>query len=290
MRLFIGFDVGGTHVKHGLFTEEGEVLIAEEYDTHYDRQLFLSAWQSVVAGYRQHNEIAGIAISFPGYINPYTGQVPKAGSLTFLDGCNLLEMFGELTDLPITVENDANCAALGEMWLGAGHDYDSLVCVTIGTGIGGGIIVNRELMRGSHFRAGEFGVLPVGQYGEDMHQLASAKGLMDACRREMNIPADEKIHGQDIFARAETDLHIQGVIDNWVKYLARGIYSVVSLFDPQAILLGGGVSTQPMLYPMLERHLEGFKFWDVLKVPIRPCKLGNKAGMLGAVWLAKQKD
>ncbi|HEY3590298.1 MAG TPA: ROK family protein, partial [Buttiauxella sp.] len=81
MRLFIGFDVGGTHIKHGLFTEEGEVLIAEEYDTHYDRQQFLDAWQSVVAGYRQHNEIAGIAISFPGYINPHTGNVPKAGAL-----------------------------------------------------------------------------------------------------------------------------------------------------------------------------------------------------------------
>lgn len=94
-----------------------------------------------------------------------------------------MELFSGLTDLPLVVENDANCAALGEMWRGAGQHYDNLVCITIGTGIGGGIIVGRELYRGAHFHAGEFGVMPVGNNGESMHKIASTSGLMASCRR-----------------------------------------------------------------------------------------------------------
>ena len=290
MRHFIGFDIGGTHIKHGLITEEGEELHTGEYDTHYELDEFKASWQEVVRQYQDKHEVAGIGISFPGYVNPHTGEVPKAGSLDFLDGCNLLTLFGELTDLPITVENDANCAALGEQWRGAGQKYDSLICMTIGTGIGGGIILERQLMRGSHFRAGEFGVMPVGDNGENMHEIASARALTDACRQALALPANEPLHGKEIFEKMENDGHLREVVERWAGYLARGIYSVVSLYDPQVVLIGGGVSQQKDLYPLLERHLEKYNFWEALRVPVHPCELGNQAGRLGAVWLASQKQ
>lgn len=129
------------------------------------------------------HEIVGIGVSFPGHINHHTGEAAKAGALDYLDGENLCELFAQLTDLPVTTENDANCAALGERWQGAGKDYEHFVCITIGTGIGGGIVMEGDLYRGSHYRAGEFGVLPVGNNGEPMHEVASASGLMKACRR-----------------------------------------------------------------------------------------------------------
>lgn len=290
MRKFIGFDVGGTHIKHGLITEEGEELSSDEYDTDYDPEAFKNAWRGVVEQYQQQEEIAGIGVSFPGYINPGTGHVPKAGALEFLDGCNLLALFGELTSLPVTVENDANCAALGEMWRGAGQRYDSFICMTIGTGIGGGLILNRELLRGAHFRAGEFGVIPVGDNGENMHQVASARGLTEASRRALALPSDAPLHGKAIFERMANDVHLRDVVERWVGYLARGVYSVVSLYDPQVVLIGGGISQQKELYPMLERSLEKYKFWEALQVPIQPCQLGNQAGRLGAAFLAKQKQ
>ncbi|MDU6926517.1 ROK family protein [Franconibacter helveticus 513] len=290
MRHFIGFDVGGSHIKHGLITEEGEELSSDEFDTSYDAEEFKNAWKKVVETYQKEQEIAGIGISFPGYINPYTGEVPKAGALDFLDGVNLLEMFGELTDLPITIENDANCAALGEMWRGAGKSYESLVCITIGTGIGGGIILERQLLRGSHFRAGEFGVMPVGDNGENMHEIASARGLLEASRQALALPADAPLHGKEIFERMENDVHLREVVEKWISYLSRGIYSVVSMFDPEVVLIGGGVCQQQKLYPMLERALEKYTFWDALRVPIQPCELGNQAGRLGAVWQAVRKQ
>lgn len=289
MQRFIGFDVGGTHIKYGVITEEGEELFSNEYDTPEDEQTFRQKWQEAVEKCQRDQDIAAIGVSFPGHINPHTGLAAKAGAVDFLDGTNLLELFGELTDLPLTVENDANCAALGEQWRGAGRRYDSLVCITVGTGIGGGIIVDRDLYRGAHFRAGEFGVIPVGNGGETMHEVASASGLMSACRKALGVSEEKMPHGKEIFDRMDSDVHLREAVNDWARFLARGVYGVISMFDPQVLLIGGGISEQEKLYPLLDRHLQTFEQWDALNVPILPCELGNQAGRLGAVWLAKRK-
>ena len=118
MQLFIGFDVGGTHIKHGVINENGEELTSDEYDTPDDESTFKEKWKAVVDKYCQEHEIASIGVSFPGHINHHTGEAAKAGALDYLDGENLCELFAQLTDLPVTIENDANCAALGERWQG----------------------------------------------------------------------------------------------------------------------------------------------------------------------------
>lgn len=209
MQLFIGFDVGGTHIKHGVIDENGNELTSGEFDTPDDKQSFKEQWKAVVDACRKEHEIVAIGVSFPGHINTHTGQAAKAGALDYLDDVNLCELFAELTDLPVTAENDANCAALGERWRGAGRDYESFVCITIGTGIGGGIVMDGELYRGSHYRAGEFGVIPVGNNGEYMHEVASASGLMKACRRALALPENEMPGGEELFARMESDVHLR---------------------------------------------------------------------------------
>ena len=289
MQLFIGFDVGGTHIKHGVIDENGNELTAGEFDTPDDKQSFKEQWKAVVDACRKEHEIVAIGVSFPGHINTHTGQAAKAGALDYLDDVNLCELFAELTDLPVTAENDANCAALGERWRGAGRDYESFVCITIGTGIGGGIVMDGELYRGSHYRAGEFGVIPVGNNGEYMHEVASASGLMKACRRALALPENEMPGGEELFARMESDVHLREAIEEWAHFLARGVYSVISMFDPQAVLIGGGISEQKKIYALMDKYLQRFEEWEALKVPILPCELGNQAGRLGAVWLAKQK-
>ncbi|QFH69099.1 ROK family protein [Enterobacter sp. E76] len=289
MQHFIGFDVGGTHIKHGVIDEEGNELTSDEYDTPEDEQTFRKKWQEVVEAYQKEHEIVGIGVSFPGHINSHTGEAAKAGALEYMDGVNLLELFAELTDLPAVVENDANCAALGELWRGAGKEYQNFVCITVGTGIGGGIILDGELYRGSHYRAGEFGVIPVGNNGECMHEVASASGLMEACRQALALSVDEMPHGKELFDRMNSDVHLREAIDEWARNLARGVYSVISMFDPQVVLIGGGISEEEKVFQLLGRHLETFELWDDLQVPIQPCQLGNQAGRLGAVWLAKKK-
>ena len=290
MQLFIGFDVGGTHIKHGVINENGEELTSDEYDTPDDESTFKQKWKAVVDKYRQEHEIVGIGVSFPGHINHLTGEAAKAGALDYLDGENLCELFAQLTDLPVTTENDANCAALGERWQGAGKDYEHFVCITIGTGIGGGIVMEGDLYRGSHSRAGEFGVLPVGNNGEPMHEVASASGLMKACRRALAVSEDEMPDGEELFKRMDIDVHLREAIEEWAHFLSRGIYSVISMFDPQAVLIGGGISEQEKIYLLLDKYLQRFEEWEALRVPILPCELGNQAGRLGAVWLAKQKQ
>ena len=290
MQLFIGFDVGGTHIKHGVINENGEELTSDEYDTPDDESTFKQQWKTVVDKYRQEHEIVGIGVSFPGHINHLTGEAAKAGALDYLDGENLCELFAQLTDLPVTTENDANCAALGERWQGAGKDYEHFVCITIGTGIGGGIVMEGDLYRGSHYRAGEFGVLPVGNNGEPMHEVASASGLMKACRRALAVSEDEMPDGEELFKRMDSDVHLREAIEEWAHFLSRGIYSVISMFDPQAVLIGGGISEQEKIYLLLDKYLQRFEEWEALRVPILPCELGNQAGRLGAVWLAKQKQ
>ena len=289
MQLFIGFDVGGTHIKHGVIDENGNELTSGEFDTPDDKQSFKEQWKAVVDACRKEHEIVAIGVSFPGHINTHTGQAAKAGAPDYLDDANLCEPFAELTDLPVTAENDANCAALGERWRGAGRDYESFVCITIGTGIGGGIVMDGELYRGSHYRAGEFGVIPVGNNGEYMHEVASASGLMKACRRALALPENEMPGGEELFARMESDVHLREAIEEWAHFLARGVYSVISMFDPQAVLIGGGISEQKKIYALMDKYLQRFEEWEALKVPILPCELGNQAGRLGAVWLAKQK-
>lgn len=288
MQLFIGFDVGGTHIKHGVIDENGNELTEDQFDTPEDEETFRHKWREVVEAYQKEHEIAGIGVSFPGHINTHTGKAAKAGALDYLDNVNLYELFSELTDLPVTAENDANCAALGELWRGAGRDYDHFVCITLGTGIGGGIVVGGDLWRGSHYRAGEFGVMPVGNKGEGMHEVASAKGLMTACRRALAVSEEEMPKGEELFERMENDLHLREAVEEWARFLSRGVYSVISMFDPQVVLIGGGISEQKKIYQLLDRQLKTFEEWEALQVPILPCELGNQAGRLGAVWLAKQ--
>lgn len=289
MRLFIGFDVGGTHIKHGVIDEDGNELTTDQFDTPDDEDTFRQKWREVVEAYQQEHEIAAIGVSFPGHINTHTGEAAKAGALDYLDNVNLYALFSELTDLPTVVDNDASCAALGERWRGAGREYENFVCITVGTGIGGGIVVEGDLWRGAHHRAGEFGVIPVGNNGEGMHVVASAKGLMEACRRALAVSEEEMPKGEELFVRMENDLHLREAVEQWALFLARGVYSVISMFDPQVVLIGGGISEQEKIYRLLDKHLQTFEEWDALQVPILPCQLGNQAGRLGAVWLAKQK-
>ncbi len=158
MRNFISFDIGGTKVKHGIITEAGEILTSGKYDSSYHRTQFIEQWRDVVQTYRSQYDVAAIGVSFPGYVNTATGHVEKAGSLTLFDDSPMQQIFSDCANLPVVIENDANCAILGEHWLGAGKSYRSVVCVTVGTGIGGGIIIDGHLLHGAHYRPASTGI------------------------------------------------------------------------------------------------------------------------------------
>ena len=146
-----------------------------------------------------------------------------------------------------------------------------------------------DVYRGSHYRAGEFGVLSVGNNGEPMHEVASASGLMKACRRALAVSEDEMPDGEELFRRMDSDVHLREAIEEWAHFLSRGIYSVISMFDPQAVLIGGGISGRRKSISCWINTYSDSRSGS-FRVPILPCELGGQAGRLGAVWLAKQKQ
>ena len=233
--------------------------------------------------------ISGIGFSFPGLINSKTGQAILAGAIVPLHGCNIKEeLLGRLENLyPVWVENDANCAALAEIFSGNAREVSSAILLTLGTGVGGAIIQDGTLIRGSGFRAGEFGMMVTDYHHsgyQTLHHLASTSALVNKYRVLHHIDADTTIRGEDIFANLE-DTATNALVDEWATFVAITIFNVVATLDPEKILIGGGISQNEMLLPILEKALNKNDNWKNFKVPIETCLYHNDSGLLGALYL-----
>ncbi|QDP39830.1 ROK family protein [Radiobacillus deserti] len=287
MATFIAFDIGGTKVKHSLLTEDGMVLEKCQYDTSAtDLHAFLSDMISTIAHYQSVHNVKGIGVSMPGFINTETGYAETAGSVTALEGKNLKTILQDRVDLPVEIENDGNCVALAEMLNGNAQDSKNFICVTIGTGIGGGIVLNGDIVHGHSFRGGEFGfmVTQKNREGKDIwHHNGSTKSLIEAYKEWKGIDSDAKIEGQVIFQEALHDESVDALISDWLSYISCGIYNLAVTLNPEKILIGGGVSVQEHLLERLEKQLETLEFWENFRTPIVRCKHKNDAGMLGAL-------
>ncbi|EFR95576.1 ROK family protein, partial [Listeria ivanovii FSL F6-596] len=151
------FDIGGTALKMGVVLPHGEIILTKSAEIiGSDGDQILTEMKQFLA---ENTDVNGIAISAPGYVNPKTGLITMGGAIRRFDHFNLKVWLETETNLPVSIENDANCALLAEKWLGKGADLDDFLCLTIGTGIGGGIYSNGALVRGGRFRAGEFGYM-----------------------------------------------------------------------------------------------------------------------------------
>lgn len=286
MEKYIAFDIGGTKVKHSLILEDGTILSKSEYPTErVHLEIFLKNMEEVIAFYQKGNDIKGIAVSLPGFIDIHTGFSETAGAIVALQGKNLKEILESRVKLPVEIENDGNCAAIAEKVSGNAQDSDHFVCITIGTGIGGGIFINGEIFRGHHFKGGEFGFMIVQRQGReyfDMHQTASVPCLLDRYKKYKNI--QDFIEGYQVFEEAKNDPNVEKIIKEWIEQLCIGIYNLTMTLNPEKILIGGGVSAQPLLIEEINSCLEKFERWKDFKVPVVACKYRNDAGMIGALY------
>ena len=251
-------------------------------------------------------EVAGIGIGVPG---PVLKKSIVNGCVNVgWDVVNVSEELGKRTGLPVYVENDANIAALGEQWKGAGKDYQSVALLTLGTGVGGGIILDGKILRGFNFAAGEMGHTVIvkggrkcncGRYG-CWERYASSRALSEDAREAMTRHPESmmwKLAGDIDHVNAKIpfdameagDATAKAVVDNWIEYVACGISNVVNTFEPEAICIGGGVSNQgeTLLAPIRKYVEEETKNITTGKMPaIRACVLTNDAGVIGAAALA----
>ncbi|OIJ12072.1 hypothetical protein BKP37_14415 [Anaerobacillus alkalilacustris] len=288
MKKYISLDVGGTKVKHGLLTEEGTILSKGSYYTNCSElDTFVSDMIQTIIKYATTNEISGVAVSLPGYINPSTGYSEKAGSIIALDGQNLKKLLEDKIPYHVEIENDGNCAALAEKWNGHAQDCSDFIVVTIGTGIGGGIFVNGQILHGHSFRGGEFGFMITrgGMKNDIMHFNASTSSLVQAYKQLKKIDKDEKVAGEVVFSKAIEEGDVQELINKWLESISFGIYNLAATLNPQKILIGGGVSARESLVGDISDQLGQLEFWNEVKVPIEACKhRRNDAGMIGALY------
>lgn len=305
--MFVGIDLGGTYLKYGLVSQEGEIVDKGLCRTPHQLTDFYATIADIVDNYRKEGVIDGLGISSPGIIQA-DGRMLAAGSLKGFVGANYRLDLQERLDLPIQVENDGNCVAIAEKWLGNAKNLSHYICVVIGTGMGGGIVINNQLYRGGHGMAGEFGLMMIDQLPSSgnleavsLNQRASVIGGYVRRYNEALVARGKEAFCVDdariILQRADQKNPLaQTYTKRFITDLAVGLINILAAFDPEAILLGGGISANGAFFSDLEKEMvriiDGHGTLHFLKPlglpPLLPARLHNDAGLLGAVYLVKQ--
>ncbi|WP_380180905.1 ROK family protein [Kalamiella sp. sgz302252] len=278
------YDIGGTSLKMGVVTEQGNIVAQDKSAIpHFSGEHILSA---ILAWLANHQGCEGVALSVPGYVDPWTGFVTMGGSIRDFDGFALKTWLQDKTGLPVSVENDANCALLAERWLGQAQTMRNFLMMTIGTGIGGALFCNGELVRGHRFRAGEFGYLLSERAGAGRlnSYTMNENCTLAVLRRRYSVIADKplaEVTGEEIFALYDQgDKICQRLVNQFFQDLCSGIYNLAHLFDPECLFLGGGITERPAFIDEIRSHLA----WYGLSVTIAGASHGNSAGLTGAVY------
>ena len=301
-----GIDVGGTTVKMGLFTTEGELLDKWEIPTRKEdggAYILNDVAASVEAKLAEKNiakdDVAGAGIGVPGPTLD-TGYVSICVNLGWKDK-NPANELSELLSIPVKAGNDANVAALGEMWKGGGEGYLDVVLLTLGTGVGGGIIINGEIAPSHRGVGGELGHITVnpdeeatcncGNHG-CLEQYASATGvvriakkLLAASKEESSLRTLETVTAKDVFDAAKTGDHLAvEAVEVLGKYLGLVVANVALTVDPDVFVIGGGVSKAgQVLIDVITKYYHKFaKIIGDNKAKVVLAKLGNDAGIYGA--------
>ena len=277
------FDIGGTSLKMGVVTGQGEMLHKDKKDIpHRSGEAILAAMLSWL---KQHPACGGIAISVPGYINPHSGFITMGGAIRDFDQFDITGWLENKTGLPVSAENDANCALLAERWLGSAGQMDNFLMMTIGTGIGGAIFCNGALVSGHRFRAGEFGYILSERPGSDrlmkstMNETCTLTILRRRYASHVGKNPDE-VTGEEIFGLYDQgDRICRRLVNQFMQDICSGIHNLAHVFDPECIFLGGGITERPSFLEEIKQHLA----WYRLPVEVRSARYGNSAGLLGAV-------
>lgn len=297
MRNYLGVDIGGTAVKIGIVNEVGEVLKHTEERVDFDAYAtpIIETVVKTIHHFLNDNVLAltGIAVSAAGQVDVCKGSViGTCGNLPNYIGSNFKDRFQEEFKLTCTVVNDANCMLLGEKWIGSCREHAHVVGITLGTGVGGGVLINNQILLGHKGLAGEVG-----------HFILDRKGPLCTCgnkgcfeplvassyliRRVRESVYDSKnVDGYWVFDQAKLgNLKVLSILDEWTDMIADGIVSLVHIFNPSCVVIGGGVSAQEdlLIKPVREKVLDRVmpRFADDLKIV--SAQLKNHAGLVGAV-------
>ena len=279
-------DVGQKFVRYGFFDDEGNLTEKGKYQV--PRESAQSFYKSIANLVTENNtKIKAISISFPGFINVDKKIAIRAGSLRFLDGHNINQDLHQYIDdrIEIFIENNSNCAAIAEKLNGNAQDVSDFSVITRGNGVGGGIYINNKLFRGTSFSAGEFGMMITDYTGhgfKSAHELASTSALISEYSRMRGIP-DGLVENYQIMSELD-DPKVKAVVEKWATYVAICIFNLACTLNPQKILIGGNISQNSELIPIIKEKLNQIPNWTDFQAEIQSCRFFNDASLYGAYW------
>lgn len=295
MRKVIGIDIGGTKINACLIDDKGEILERKEVPTNANRgrEVVLDNIKNAIYDL-SYKDASAVGIGTPGFIDSENGIVTFAGNIKGWTGLNLKEAVEEFVDVPVFVENDANIALIAEKWIGACKDYDNIVMITLGTGLGGAIYTKEAgLLSGSHFQGAELGHMILHAGGDPctcgQNGCAESYCAGSALTKRYKKLTGKELSGQAIFDLVETDNDARKVLEDYQSDLGYLLTSLRNIFDPDVIVVGGGVIHAKDVFwdGMVSKYQEYCN--KPSEVDIIPAKFLNNAGVIGAAKIALER-
>ncbi len=318
MKYYVGIDLGGTNIKAGVVSEDFTIISKATRKTNLPRpaedickDMAQATMDAIDHAGLMLNDIESIGIGTPGTANSRTGIIEYSNNLGFLN-VPVVQIMHSILPRPCFVENDANAAAYGEFVAGAARGANDAVCITLGTGVGGGIIINKKIYSGFNFAGAEIGHTVIDPNGPKctcgrngcFEVFSSATGLVRMTKEAMEYNPDsllwvaskqeEKVTARTAFnAMRMGDSTAKAVVDKYIKYLACGITNTINIFQPDILCIGGGVCNEgdPLLVPLKELvSKEIYSKHSAKNTEIVIAQLGNDAGIIGAAFLGLEKQ
>lgn len=302
--MVLGIDIGGTSIKYGIVDSKGNILEKSSIETIHDKEIFLKNLFSLIENSQKKYTLQGIGISAPGIIEK-DGFMKTAGAIMCLYETNLKKEVEEKFSLPTYIENDANCAAMAEKWIGEAQNLENYLFLSLGTGVGGGIVINNKIYRGAHGAAGEFGWMLRGSLPkkgplEKVSFNAQASVVFGLIRYYNQLAKKNKSETTKdalfiLNQGKEKNPIALKALDFFYENTSSLLLNLISSYDPEAIILGGGISSnsdfqeqvKERFLTMKKRH-ESLNYLS-LQTPILIASLRNDAGLIGGAYLVYEK-
>ena len=315
MKYHIGIDLGGTNIAAGVVGSDFEIVAKTSVPTARPRpcrdicaDMAAAALEAVKLAGLSIDDIESVGVGAPGVVNSAEGIIEYSCNLDFYNE-PVAEYVSERLGKPVYLENDANAAAYGEFVAGSAKGTHNAVCITLGTGVGGGIIINDRIYSGFNFAGAEIGHTVIEVGGAEcscgrrgcFETYSSATGLIRMTKEAMDAHPESKMHemmGDHISGRLafnamrEGDAAAKEVVDKYIKYLAAGIANTINVFQPEVLCIGGGVCNEgdALMVPLREAVAnEVYSKRSAKNTKLVRAALGNEAGIIGAAFLGLQR-
>ncbi len=289
MENYLCIDVGGSSIKYGILDKNGEIVLSKKGRAPKSLLEMYNDFESVYKEFEKY-KIHGIALSMPGAVDSDRGTIGGSSAYDYIHGPNIKKDLEKRLQLRVELENDANCAALAEVWKGAAKNVNDCCFVVSGTGIGGAVVKDKKIHKGKHLHGGEFGYM-IAEFDFETKQMLtwsdlSTVNILKKIAKEKNLSIED-LNGEEVFDNYRYDKTYEKYIDKYYYAMAKGIYDLQYMYDPEMIVLGGAISARKDILNEIEMRLDVI-FENITCAHIRPniqkCQYQNNANLIGALY------